>query len=56
MVEFVRVPDAQLGYLAGGWLTMGMLLSLPMLLSGLAMLAYAYARRTPSGNYRPAAA
>jgi len=26
-VEFVRVPDADLGYLAGGWLTMGMLLS-----------------------------
>ena len=56
LIEFVRVPDAQLGYLAGGWLTMGMLLSLPMLLAGLALLAYAYARRTPSGNYRPAAA
>jgi phosphatidylglycerol:prolipoprotein diacylglycerol transferase len=34
-VEFVRVPDAQLGYLLGGWLTMGMLLSVPMLLLGL---------------------
>lgn len=34
-VEFVRIPDAQLGYLAGGWLTMGMLLSVPMLLLGL---------------------
>lgn len=34
-VEFVREPDAQLGYLLGGWLTMGMLLSLPMLLLGL---------------------
>ena len=56
LVEFVRVPDAQLGYLAGGWLTMGMLLSLPMLLGGLAMLAYAYVRRTPSGNRRPAPA
>ena len=33
-VEFFRVPDAQLGYLAGGWLTMGMVLSLPMLLVG----------------------
>jgi phosphatidylglycerol:prolipoprotein diacylglycerol transferase len=51
LVEFVRVPDAQLGYLAGGWLTMGMLLSLPMLVAGLAMLAYAYSRNTPSGNY-----
>jgi phosphatidylglycerol:prolipoprotein diacylglycerol transferase len=34
-VEFVRVPDAQLGYLIGGWLTMGMVLSVPMLLLGL---------------------
>lgn len=31
-VEFFRVPDAQLGYLLGtSWLTMGMILSLPML-------------------------
>ncbi|MBO9629203.1 MAG: prolipoprotein diacylglyceryl transferase, partial [Shinella sp.] len=34
-VEFFREPDPQLGYLFGGWLTMGMLLSLPMLLVGL---------------------
>lgn len=33
-VEFFRLPDAQLGYLFGGWLTMGMLLSLPMLVIG----------------------
>ncbi len=34
-VEFFREPDPQLGYLFGGWLTMGMLLSLPMLAAGL---------------------
>jgi phosphatidylglycerol:prolipoprotein diacylglycerol transferase len=35
-VEFVRVPDAQVGYLLGtSWLTMGMVLSIPMLLLGL---------------------
>lgn len=34
-VEFVREPDAQLGYLAFGWLTMGQLLSLPLVLLGL---------------------
>lgn len=34
-VEFFREPDPQLGYLAGGWLTMGMVLSLPMLAVGL---------------------
>lgn len=33
-VEFVRLPDAWLGYLAFGWLTMGQLLSLPMILFG----------------------
>jgi phosphatidylglycerol:prolipoprotein diacylglycerol transferase len=35
IVEFFREPDAQLGYLFGGWLTMGMILSLPMVLIGL---------------------
>lgn len=34
-VEFVRVPDAQLGYLALGWLTMGQVLSLPLIAVGL---------------------
>jgi phosphatidylglycerol:prolipoprotein diacylglycerol transferase len=33
-VEFFREPDAQLGYLAGNWMTMGMVLSLPMVLIG----------------------
>ncbi|MFB2550649.1 prolipoprotein diacylglyceryl transferase [Ensifer soli] len=37
-VEFFREPDAQLGYLAGGWLTMGMLLSLPMALLGIGLI------------------
>lgn len=35
LVEFFREPDAHIGYLAGGWLTMGMVLSLPMVLLGL---------------------
>jgi phosphatidylglycerol:prolipoprotein diacylglycerol transferase len=50
LVEFVRVPDADIGYLAFGWLTMGQVLSLPVLVAGLAMLAFAYTRRQPSGN------
>lgn len=41
-VEFVRVPDAQLGYLAFGWLTMGQLLCLPLMAAGLWLLC-----RTP---------
>lgn len=50
LVEFVRVPDAQIGYLAGGWFTMGQLLSLPMILAGIALLWWAYRSRLPSGN------
>lgn len=51
-VEFVRVPDENRGYLFLGWVTMGQLLSLPMILVGLWMLAYAYRSNTPSGNFR----
>ena len=43
-VEFFRMPDEQLGYLAGG-LTMGQYLSLPMILVGLATAAYARRQR-----------
>jgi len=49
-IEFVRVPDAQLGYLAWGWLTMGIVLSVPMLVFGVGMMAYGVIRRQPSGN------
>lgn len=34
-VEFFREPDPQIGYLFGGWLTMGMLLSAPMAIAGI---------------------
>jgi phosphatidylglycerol:prolipoprotein diacylglycerol transferase len=40
-VEFFREPDAQIGYLVGGWLTMGMVLSLPMALAGIWAIARA---------------
>lgn len=43
-VEFVRLPDAQIGYLFGGWLTMGMVLSLPILVAGIALVLYASRR------------
>jgi len=52
-VEFWRLPDQHIGYLAGGWLTMGQLLSLPMILGGIILLQIAYRRRVPSGNYLP---
>ena len=33
-VEFVREPDAHIGFVAWGWLTMGQLLSVPLLIVG----------------------
>jgi len=37
-VEFFREPDAQIGYLAFGWFTQGQLLSIPLIMIGLALL------------------
>lgn len=47
LIEFVREPDAQLGYLAGGWFTMGMLLSVPLVIAGVALLVWATKRKLP---------
>ncbi|MCD7060298.1 prolipoprotein diacylglyceryl transferase [Pelagibacterium xiamenense] len=44
-VEFFRLPDAHIGYLAFGWLTMGMVLTLPVLFAGIALIAWAQTRR-----------
>ena len=41
-VEFVRVPDGHIDYLAFDWVTMGQVLSLPMMVLGSAMLIWAY--------------
>lgn len=38
LVEFVRLPDEQIGYLAFDWLTMGQVLSLPLVVLGLVLL------------------
>ena len=51
LIEFVRVPDAHLGYLALDWVTMGQLLSLPMIAAGGVLLLMAYRDRRPSGNF-----
>lgn len=45
IVEFVRVPDAQLGYLAFDWLTMGQVLCIPMILGGIGLIIFAYQRQ-----------
>lgn len=41
-VEFYRAPDAHIGYLMGDWLTMGHILSTPMILIGLGIVVWAY--------------
>lgn len=46
LVEFVRVPDAEPGYIAFGWLTMGQLLSTPLIVLGLYWLWLS--RRSPT--------
>jgi phosphatidylglycerol:prolipoprotein diacylglycerol transferase len=55
LVEFVRIPDEG-RYLAFGWLTKGMALSVPMVLAGVALVVLAYKRgqggelRAPEGH------
>lgn len=45
MAEFFREPDDHIGFIMGEWLTMGMLLSLPMVLAGMVIMAFAYRSR-----------
>jgi phosphatidylglycerol:prolipoprotein diacylglycerol transferase len=42
--EFFRLPDAFLGFVAFDWMTMGQLLSTPMILGGILLLVLAYRR------------
>ncbi|TXH66612.1 MAG: prolipoprotein diacylglyceryl transferase [Lysobacteraceae bacterium] len=53
-VEFVRLPDRQIGYLAFDWLTMGQALSLPLVLLGLCLLWLS--RKAPTLQPAPAVA
>jgi phosphatidylglycerol---prolipoprotein diacylglyceryl transferase len=55
-VEWVRLPDANIGYLVGDWLTMGMLLTIPMILVGVIVMLFAYRLAQPSGNLSAAKA
>jgi phosphatidylglycerol:prolipoprotein diacylglycerol transferase len=42
LIEFVREPDEQLGYILLGWVTMGQLLSVPMVLGGVVLFWLAH--------------
>lgn len=48
LVEFVRVPDEDIGYLAWEWLTMGQVLSIPMIIAGGIILTLAYKHEVKS--------
>lgn len=45
VVEFAREPDAHLGFIVLDWLTMGQVLSLPMLVFGVGLFAFAYRKQ-----------
>ena len=51
LIEFVRVPDAQLGYILGDVITMGQLLSLPLIVIGIGLIAYALHAKRPQRDY-----
>lgn len=43
-VEFVREPDENLGFIAFDWLTMGQLLTIPMIIAGVIVMWLAYGK------------
>lgn len=48
-VELVRRPDAHIGYLAFDWVTMGQVLSIPLVIAGAALLYLAYRGKAVAG-------
>lgn len=44
LIEFVREPDYHLGFIAFDWMTMGQILTIPMLIVGIVLLKLAYQR------------
>lgn len=51
LIEFVRVPDAQLGYLFGGFVTMGQILSVPLVVLGVAIVIVAHKKNRSQVGY-----
>ena len=52
LVEFWRIPDAHIGYLAYGWLTQGQLLTFPMVVVGIGFIYYGYVKNIFPGYGR----
>jgi len=49
-VEFYREPDLHLGYVAFDWLTMGQVLSAPLIIGGAILMLLAYRKSQPQVN------
>ncbi len=47
LVEFVRLPDSHIGYLMWNWVTMGQVLSLPMIIAGGVLVYWSYTQQRP---------
>ncbi len=48
-IEFFREPDLHIGFIAFDWLTMGQLLSLPMVIVGFSLVVFAYNNKSLTG-------
>ena len=51
-IEFFREPDGHIGYLASDWLTMGQVLSAPLIIGGAVFLILAYQQPKTVANTR----
>lgn len=49
--EFFREPDAHMGYILLDWMTMGQILSIPLMILGAVLLFFAYSKK-PAGRKR----
>jgi phosphatidylglycerol:prolipoprotein diacylglycerol transferase len=50
IVEFVRTPDAHIGFDMFGWMTRGQVLCIPMVVIGLGILAWSFFRTDSAGG------
>lgn len=47
LIEFIRQPDAHIGYLAGDFVTMGQMLSVPLVVFGVLLIAWSLKYKKP---------
>ncbi len=52
MVEFVREPDAHIGFDLFGWMSRGQILSMPMMIIGVLVMIWAYKKQPTFESYQ----